>query len=264
MRTRTHGRHTMVSETSKTTSFWPCFFYNTFLYLLTNLFIDITSLYWQVFFRRVKETNKTTNLQAHFFYNAVLYCLTNLPIAIVYLYWQVFYFLKYFPQTNVFAWICTVYASLIIGCSIRYPKTGILCYIHTEVILRNQASAWFKKNSRVDYTRHYTSLKIFVACLRALGNVMTSPHSWRVNTLVISSWQVLVHELVTWMHSIRATRAINWSVYSVCSYACIYLITRWECCPCSQNKNNTCSGALSLFFGEEQNPGSRAYMILIV
>ena len=71
-----------------------------FLYLLTNLFIDVTFLYWQVFFRRVKETN---NLQARFFYNAVLYCLTDLPIAIVYLYWQVFSFLEYFPQTNVFA-----------------------------------------------------------------------------------------------------------------------------------------------------------------
>ena len=31
------------------------------------------------------------------------------------------------------------------------------------------------KHSRVPYTRHYTSLKIFVACLRALGKVMTSP-----------------------------------------------------------------------------------------
>ena len=81
----------------------PAFFYNTFLYLLTNLFIDVTFLYWQVFFRWVKETNKTTNLQARFFYNAVLYCLTDLPIAIVYLYWQVFSFLEYFPQTNVFA-----------------------------------------------------------------------------------------------------------------------------------------------------------------
>ena len=45
MRTRTHGRHTMVPETSKAISFLPHFFYNMFLYLLTNLFIDVTSLY---------------------------------------------------------------------------------------------------------------------------------------------------------------------------------------------------------------------------
>ena len=32
-----------------------------------------------------------------------------------------------------------------------------------------------EKHSRVPYTRHYTSLKIFVTCLRALGKVMTSP-----------------------------------------------------------------------------------------
>ena len=143
MRTCTHGRHTMVPETSQTTSFWPRFFYNTFLYLLTNLFIDVPFLYWQVFFRRVKETNKTTNLQAHFFCNAVLYCLTDLPIAIVYLYLQVFSFLEYFPQTNVFAWICTVYASLIIGCSIQYLKTGILrCTLYGCVLLIMGKNYW--------------------------------------------------------------------------------------------------------------------------
>ena len=32
-----------------------------------------------------------------------------------------------------------------------------------------------QKNLRVNYTRHYTSLKIFIACLRALRKVMTSP-----------------------------------------------------------------------------------------
>ena len=69
MRTRTHGHHTLVPETSQTAHF----FYNTFLNVLTNLFIDVTFLYWQVFFRRVKETNQTTNLQARFFYNAVFY-----------------------------------------------------------------------------------------------------------------------------------------------------------------------------------------------
>ena len=73
MRTRTHGHHTMVPETSQTTSFLARFFYNTFLNVLTNPFIDVTFLYWQVFFRRVMETNETTNLQARFFYNAVFY-----------------------------------------------------------------------------------------------------------------------------------------------------------------------------------------------
>ena len=81
----------------------PAFDPVSFLYLLTNLFIDVAFLYWQVFFRQVKEINKTTNIQARFFYNTMLYCLTDLPIAIVYLYWQVFSFLEYFPQTNMFA-----------------------------------------------------------------------------------------------------------------------------------------------------------------
>ena len=71
-----------------------------FLYLLTNVFISVAFLYWQVCFRRVKETNEITNLQTRFFYNALLYCLTVLPIAIVHLYWQVFFFLEYFPQTD--------------------------------------------------------------------------------------------------------------------------------------------------------------------
>ena len=72
MRTRTHGRHILVPETSQTTSFSAPFFYNTFLNVL-NPFIDVTFLYWQGFFRQVKETNETTNLQARFFYNAVFY-----------------------------------------------------------------------------------------------------------------------------------------------------------------------------------------------
>ena len=73
MHTRTYVYHTMVPEISQTTSFSARFFYNTFLYLLTNLFINVTFLYWQVFFRRVTETNPTTNIQARFFYNAVFY-----------------------------------------------------------------------------------------------------------------------------------------------------------------------------------------------
>ena len=70
MRMRTRGCHRMVTETTKITNFRACFFYNTFLYWLANLLIDITFLYWQVFFRWVKETNKITNLEDHFFYNS--------------------------------------------------------------------------------------------------------------------------------------------------------------------------------------------------
>ena len=66
----TRGRHTMVTETSKTTNFQARLFYNTILYSLANLLIDITFLYWQVFFRRVKEINETTNHEARFFYNS--------------------------------------------------------------------------------------------------------------------------------------------------------------------------------------------------
>ena len=64
MRVCTHGRHTTVRETSQTINFLAHFFYNTFLYWLANLLIDIAFFYWQVFFRWVKETNKITNLEA--------------------------------------------------------------------------------------------------------------------------------------------------------------------------------------------------------
>ena len=35
----------------------------------------------------------------------------------------------YAPITNMFAWICTTFVHLIIGCAIRYPLTGNLWYI---------------------------------------------------------------------------------------------------------------------------------------
>ena len=97
----------------------PAFEPVSFITFLTSLFIHVSFLYWQIFFRRVKETNETTNFQAHFFYNVVLYCLTDLPITIVYFYWQLFSFLEYFLQTNVFAYICAFYALLIIVCTIQ-------------------------------------------------------------------------------------------------------------------------------------------------
>ena len=114
------------------------------------------------------------------------------------------------------------------------------------------------KHSRVPYTRHYTSQKIFVACLRALGKVMTSP------PLVASKHTCykLVTSLSTRARSVNALDTCNTrnqlERVFVCIYACIYLITRWECYSPSQNKNNTCSDAISLFSGKEQNHGSRA------
>ena len=68
-----HGRQTMVKETNETTNFLACFFYNVFLYWLMNLFICITFLYQQDFFRWVKEANETIELQACFFHNTSLY-----------------------------------------------------------------------------------------------------------------------------------------------------------------------------------------------
>ena len=40
--------------------------------------------------------------------------------------------MEHFAQTNVFAWISTVFAHLIIGCAIRYPKIGNLRYLTTS------------------------------------------------------------------------------------------------------------------------------------
>ena len=57
---------------TKQPAFEPCFFYNMFSYLLTNLFIGVTFFYWQVFFKQVKEINEITNFQAHLFYNTML------------------------------------------------------------------------------------------------------------------------------------------------------------------------------------------------
>ena len=114
------------------------------------------------------------------------------------------------------------------------------------------------KHTRVPYTRHYTSQKIFVACLPALGKVMTSP------PLVASKHTCykLVTSFSTRTRNVNAldtchTRNQLERVF-VCIYTCIYLITRWECYSRSQNRNNTCSDAISLFSGKEQNHGSRA------
>ena len=61
---RTRGRHIMVPETSQITNFRARFFYNTFLYWLTNLPIGITFFYGPVFFRRVKELTKQPSFKS--------------------------------------------------------------------------------------------------------------------------------------------------------------------------------------------------------
>ena len=127
-------------------------------------------------------------------------------------------------------------------------------FIMPKLAYLNYGTARFKlyKHSRVPYTRHYTSQKIFVACLRALGKVMTSP------PLVASKHTCykLVTSLSTRARNVNAldtchTRNQLERVF-VCIYACIYHITRWECYSRSQNKNNTYSDAISLFSGKEQ------------
>ena len=40
-----------------------------------------------------------------------------------------------FVQTNMFAWICTVFAHLIIDCIIQYPKIGNLRYVHMYIVM---------------------------------------------------------------------------------------------------------------------------------
>ena len=79
-----HGCQMIVIETSKTTNFWAHFFYNTFLYWLTILFIGIAFFYWQFYFRWVKAASETTTVLACF-YDTILYRLTNLTIGITFL-----------------------------------------------------------------------------------------------------------------------------------------------------------------------------------
>ena len=84
-----------------------------------------------------------------------------------------------------------------------YVKKLVLKVISLQLQIPDRYStARFKlfKNSRVNYTQHYTSLKIFVACLRALGKVMTSP------TLVASKHTCykLVASLSTRAHNVNA------------------------------------------------------------
>ena len=50
--------------------------------------------------------------------------------------------MEHFVQTNVFVWISTVFAHLIIGWAIRYPKTGNLCY--TQFIIINDYISIFR------------------------------------------------------------------------------------------------------------------------
>ena len=54
-------------------------------------------------------------------------------------------------QTNVFAWLCTVFAHLIVGCAIQYPKTGNLHYI-TGTVKCNSTVRLLRYNHKYDNT----------------------------------------------------------------------------------------------------------------
>ena len=71
MRMRTHGRHTMVPETSQETSFSARFCYNTFLYLLTDLFINVTFCIGKFSSGGCRKPTKQQTFKL--FYNAVFY-----------------------------------------------------------------------------------------------------------------------------------------------------------------------------------------------
>ena len=44
-----------------------------------------------------------------------------------------------FAQMNMFSWICTAFAHLIIGCAIRYLKPDVLHYVHMRRFYSNIA-----------------------------------------------------------------------------------------------------------------------------
>ena len=101
MRMRTRGHQTMVTETSKTMNFWGRFVHNM---LDSNPIHRYNIFLVTIFLRRVKATNEIATLSTRFTYNTTLYA----------------------PMVNMLAWICIAFAHLIIGCAIRYLKTGNL------------------------------------------------------------------------------------------------------------------------------------------
>ena len=51
--------------------------------------------------------------------------------------------MEHFAQMNVFAWIRIIFAHLIIGCVIRYPKTGNLHYTVSKIyVLVSYFNCW--------------------------------------------------------------------------------------------------------------------------
>ena len=78
MCTNTHGSHTMVLETSQTTSFQACFFHNTLLHFLRNLLISVPL----VSFLQAGEKNQQNNQLSSLI---VFKYVTILPITIIYL-----------------------------------------------------------------------------------------------------------------------------------------------------------------------------------
>ena len=100
------------------------------IYWIAILFIGIIFFYWQVFFEMGLSNQWKTTQLTHFAYITTLYWLTNhghnvslVPSAFP---------VKDFVQLNVFVWIYTAFAHLLIGCAIWYPKTGNLRYSNLE------------------------------------------------------------------------------------------------------------------------------------
>lgn len=115
--------YTMVPEASKTTSFQAYFFYKTFnksIHWYNHRLISKLSL------GRCRKPKKVPTFKSVtvILINTLSHRYSSSP----------FCFLEYFPQTNVFAWICTIYASSIIGYRIQNLKVNILHYTIRNVV----------------------------------------------------------------------------------------------------------------------------------
>ena len=79
------------------------------------------------------------------------------------------------------------------------PEAQLVMLMYKYFLPKGYGTARFKleKNLHVNNTWHYTNLKIFDACLRALGKVMTSPPLVESKHTCYKLVMSLVHELVT-------------------------------------------------------------------
>ena len=104
MHMRTYHHHRMMIETSKTTNFPACFFYNIF-YIGEETYYRYNFFVLASFFRRMKETNKTTNFEACFFYNSFFISIIKL---ITFPYWQVYPLWKISRQQTCLHRFCPI------------------------------------------------------------------------------------------------------------------------------------------------------------